>query len=1041
MNAIISFLVNRELVVNLVSVLLIILGLWATFNINREAFPNVNLDQISVSAFYPGATPEEIERLVVTPIEQELKALSGIDKVTSVSFPGSTRITLELDPDASNRARLTSEVQLAIDRAKLPTDLPADPFVLEIDGAVFPVMQLSVSGPFDDLGLKRLSDQIEDDLLAVDGIARVTVQGTRKEELRITLDVKKMDKEHVSVSEVSALLSGWNINAPGGEINTPEGQKSVRIVGEFRNTKDIANLVIRSNEFGDGLKLKDIATISETLVKADKYYDVGGQPAVNMIVMKKADADIIRTVDKVRDYLGTIAEKYGAEVRVDTYQDMSRFTRMRLGVLTNNGIVGILLVLGALFLFLRPSVAVTTTWGLPIVFLTGLTVLWVSGVTLNMISMLGFIMVLGMLVDDAIIVGENITYHMEKGLKPRDAAIVGAYELIGPVTATVMTTIVAFLPMVFVSGLIGKFIVAIPIVVCTLLFFSWLESFLMLPAHVVTVSNPNKHPKERAWIKGLENFYAAVLHWALKLRWLTVIVSVVMLVASVGIAKKSSFQLFPAVGVEQYIVRVVAAPGTSLQAMRKIMQNIDKDVRQIVDKDTLESTLASVGQIQRDAGDPLTQIGSRYAQLRVMYTPAVSRPDHDALVDMKKVSAMLGEKYADLKITVEEIKPGPPTGRALEVEISGNDAAASERVAQRLIDIVQGVDGVISVESGLQPGDKEVHVVMNREMAAYTGVNLAVAASHVRAVVGGLVVSTTRRGSEEIDVTIRFPETENQLEVLKQIEIPNQRGGLVPLAKIAHFQEYEGFTTIRHKQGIRVVTVTANVNTEKLTSIEINKIVAEKKDQWIGDDGSKVSIQFGGEAEKNQESIRDLAFSFLFALIGIFFILAIQFNNMSYPFFVMLAIPFGAIGIVVSFYLHSIYWKPMPLSFFALMGMVALSGVVVNSSLVLLVFVQRAIEDGMHYVEALILAGRRRLRAVILTATTTVVGLLPTAYGWGGSDPFVAPMALALSSGLIFATVITLITVPASFAVGMDIKFFVLHKFKRKPLEERLAEQ
>ncbi|MDH5218973.1 MAG: efflux RND transporter permease subunit, partial [Gammaproteobacteria bacterium] len=597
-----------------------------------------------------------------------------------------------------------------------------------------------------------------------------------------------------------------------------------------------------------------------------------------------------------------------------------------------------------------------------------------------------------------------------------------------------------FLPMMFVSGIIGKFIVAIPVVVCTLLFFSWLESFLMLPSHIVSVANANKHPKERAWVKWIEDFYAFFLGWGLKLRWLTVLGSIFILVGSMMLAKNSSFQLFPPVGVEQYLVRVVAEPGTSLEEMREVMKRIDRDVRAELNPEYLESTLASVGQVQKDAGDPLTQRGARFAQLRVLYTPAVSRPEHDALNDMKHISHVLPAKYPKHKITLEEIKPGPPTGRALEVEIAGNNAEASERVAQRLIDFAGKVEGVISVESGLQPGDKEVHVVMNRSLAAYAGVNLAVAASHVRAAVGGLVVGTTRRGTEEIDVTIRFPQTKNQLNVLKEIHIPNQRGGLVPLAKIAKFVEKDGFTTIRHKDGIRVVTVTGNVDVEKITSVEINKLVADAQDQWLAEDKSRVNINYGGEAEKNSESIRDLGFSFLFALIGIFFILSIQFNNLSYPFFVMLAIPFGAIGIIVSFYLHSIYWKPTPLSFFAMMGMVALSGVVVNSSLVLLVFVQRAIQDGMHYIDAIMLAGRRRLRAVILTATTTVVGLLPTAYGWGGSDPFVAPMALALSSGLVFATVITLITIPASFAVGMDIKFFFLHLFKRKPLEERLAE-
>ena len=1027
MNAMMKFLVERSLAVNLISIMLIILGAYAALNINREAFPNVNLDQISVSAVYPGATPEEIEKLIITPIEQELKSLSGIDKMTSVSFPGSATVTLELDPDATNRQRITSDVQLAVDRAVLPNDMPTEPFVLEIDGAVFPILQVAISGPYGELQLKRLADNIKDDLLNIPGVARITLQGNRKAELRITIDSQKMKKHRVSVGEISALLSSWNINAPGGEIDTPEGQKSVRIVGEFKNPDDIGKLVLRSNERGDALLLKDVAVITEELQKATRYYDVQGTQALNMIVMKKIDSDIIETVDSVREYITTIQENYGADIRVDVFQDMSQLARMRLGVLTNNGVVGIVLVFFCLILFLRPSVALTTTWGLPIVFLTGLFVLWISGVTLNMISMMGFIMVLGMLVDDAIIVGENITYHMEKGMPPKQAAVVGAMELLGPVTATVLTTIIAFLPMMFMSGIIGKFIIAIPIVVSLLLFFSWLESFLILPSHIAGVANPKAKAHERRWIVILENVYGFFLKIALRFRWLTLIVSFAIFAGSLNIAKNSSFQLFPPVGVDQYLVRVTADPGTSLETMREKMRLVDTEIRKRLDPKYLETTLASIGQVQIDSGDPLKQRGARFAQTRVIYTPAVSRPEHDALADMRKLEHELPVLFPELTIAFTEIRPGPPTGRALEIEIAGNDSNASEQVAKNLMHFLLQTNGVTSVESGLQPGDKEVHIILDRNLAAYAGVNLATVSSHVRSAVNGLVIGTTRRGTEEIDITIRYPQTADQIEVLKNINIPNQRGGLIPLSKLATFKEVKGFTTIRHKAGVRVVSVIGNIDSSIITSREINALAAEKEPEWVAEYAKKVDINYGGEEEKNNESFRDLGFSFLFALIGIFFILAIQFNNIGYPLFVMLAIPFGAIGIILSFYLHDIFWKPMPLSFFAMMGMVALAGVVVNSSLILLVFVQRAIADGMHYIDALILAGRRRLRAVLLTATTTVIGLLPTAYGWGGMDPFVSPMALALSSGLMFATLVTLITIPAAFAIGMDL----LHLWQR----------
>ena len=1015
MNNVIRFLVERPLVVNLVSVFVVALGLFAAFNINREAFPNVNLDRVQVNTVYPGATPAEIEQLVITPIEQELKTLTGIDRMTSVAFPGSGRIDLELDPNASNRQRIVSDVQLAVDRAQLPSELPSEPSVVEIEGSIFPVIRLAISGNRTPLELKRLGDRIQDDLLELDGVAKTAILGDRKSELRVVVEPEKMARQRVSVGEIASVIQKWNINAPGGDLETPSGQKSVRIASEFKNAKDLANVVLRANEFGQGIRLGDIAKVTETLVEPQIIYDVEGKPALSMIVMKKSDADIIETVDEVKAYLATIPEKYGKDLKVNTFQDFSKFTRIRLGVLTNNAMVGSILVFLSLVMFLRPSVALTTTWGLPVVFLVGLYTLYAMGITLNLISMMGFIMVLGMIVDDAIIIGENVTYHMEQGMEPNQAAIVGTQELLGPVTATVATTIVAFLPMMFMSGIIGKFIVAIPVVVVILLTFSWLEAFLILPSHIAHVANAKAHPRERAWLRGLEDFYGNVLEKAIDHRVITVSLTVIALIVSFFIASRMPFQLFPPTGVDQFIVRVTAPPGTSIDKMREELIAVDKNIRAQIKPQYLEATVLLSGQQAQDEGDPLTQRGPRYGQIRVVYTPAISRPDHNALDDMHELARTLPDKFKILELGFGEIRQGPPTGRALEANISSTNTEASAKAAQQLMDYLHTVKGVTTIESGLQPGDKELHVVFNRTLAAYAGVDLATAANHVRAAVGGLRVATTRRGTEEVDITIRFPKSNHEFQNLKELLIPNQRGGLVPVTKLAKFVETGGLSTIRHKAGIRVVNVAANINTDIITSTKLNKLVQKNQDNWTKDLPARVKVTYGGEEEKNIESVNDLSKAMQFALIAIFFILAIQFNNLRYPVVVMLAIPFGAIGIIIGFLIHG-----LDLSFFALLGFIALMGVVVNSSLILIVFVQRALEDGVHWRDALIQAGRRRLRAVMLTAATTVFGLLPTAYGWGGSDPFVAPMALALSWGLIFATVITLIAIPAIMGIGMS---------------------
>ena len=389
------------------------------------------------------------------------------------------------------------------------------------------------------------------------------------------------------------------------------------------------------------------------------------------------------------------------------------------------------------------------------------------------------------------------------------------------------------------------------------------------------------------------------------------------------------------------------------------------------------------------------------------------------MVDMRQAEKDNHSPHHLPKIAFAELKPGPPAGRALQVEISQGDDADTKKASEQLMEYLKNIEGVTSIESGSQAGDESLHVVVNRVLATYAGIPLSTIASHVRAAVGGLRVATTRRGTEEIDITVRYPTNPaKQREYLENLLISNSRGGLIPLKEVARLEEHPGFTTIRHKEGIRIIHVAANIDNDIITSSTLNKQVTKDESLWLGDLKDKLTVNYGGEEEKNQESVEGLLWSLGFAMLGIFIILAVQFNRLSYPLYVMMAIPFGAIGIIIGFYLHDLYWRPMPLSFFALMGGVALTGVVVNSSLVLLVFVQRAIEQGMDTFDAILEAGRRRLRAVILTATTTVVGLLPTAYGWGGMDPFVSPMALALSWGLIFSTVITLIVIPAAFAIG-----------------------
>ena len=1027
MRSIIAFFVHRGLLVNMLSVMLLLAGIYAATAIQREAFPSVDFDLVVVSAAYPGSSPHEAEQLLVTPIERELKGMDGIKKISSTAFAGSMEMLIEIEPSYTDRSRFVSDVQQAINRASLPSDLPYDPVIMEIKSEQTPVISFSIFAPIDELQLKHISDQIEDDLLNINGVSNVFVQGDRKEEIRITLIPEKMAEFRVSTDDIVQLVKGWNVNAPGGNLKTVEGQKMIRINGEFTSAEDAANLVIRANERGDKLYLKDVAEVTQSLEKARRYVDAMGKPSMSFIVLKQVDTDIITLVDRVRAYLPMISERYHEAIEVRTYQDFSVNTRLRLQVLTSNGMIGLILVFLTLFTFLRPAVALTTAWGLPIIFFSGVLVLFLSGTTLNLLTMFGFIIVLGLMVDDAIIIGENATYHMERGLSPSEAAIEGTYELLGPVTATVLTTIVAFLPMMFMEGIIGKFIYSIPVVVVILLAFSWWEAIMILPNHIKDVVNPNKHPKERRALIWVTELYGKTLALAVRYRYISILLTLMGLVGAGLLAGQTKFQLFPSGAEDQFYLRINAPTGTTLEEMRQKLFEVDREVRKRVDPALLEVTTAMAGTNSSDQREELKQVGDHFGYLRVSLTSFVGRdvPAHTVMQSLEKEIPQL---FPELSINFVMMAAGPPTGRALQVEISGGKDAAREAAARRLVTLLEKTPGIHSVESGLEEGDPEIHIVLNRELAAYAKVDMATVATHIRAAFDGLVVSTLKQGKEEVDVTLRYPEkSNNNIDTLKNLMIPNRAGGLVPLGKIADFEEQPGLASVRHKKGVRVIHVSAEVRPNEITSAEANALVEEKKDEWLGEDGKYLKYLLGGEQERTQESVRGLIFSFIFALFGIFIILAIQFNKLSYPFLVMLAIPFGMIGIVIGLFIHG-----QPLSFMSLMGFVALTGVVVNSSLVMAVFIQRLLQEGVPWFEAIISGGKRRLRAVLLTAITTVVGLLPTAYGWGGFDPFVAPMALALSWGLLFSTVITLFSVPAALAVALDVKRLALRLMKRE---------
>ena len=1056
-----EFSVRNSLLANLLCLLLVAAGIVALVQTQREAFPSVDFDMVLITTIYPGAPPLEVEKLVTVPIEKELREVTGIDEIKSTSRENVSVINVQLDPNVKNKRKVVNDIQRAVDRVQnLPTEMEDDPVVFELTTDETPVILVSLSGLLSEHDLQEQADMLEDRILDLIGVASVVRKGWRDDEVWVEVDPKQMFDAHISFQEVMSALERKNINLPAGKTTQGREEFNIRTTAEFRTPEEIENVIIRANDVGNWLRVKDVATVREAYEDEDTISKTVGTRAIQMLVTKRGNADIIDTVEEINKTVESFRKNAPPELKLTFSDDISFYVKRRLRVLTRNGYIGFILVVISLMIFLNRPVAIFTALGIPISLLTTLAVMAYLGITVNLISMFGLIIVLGMLVDDGIIIAENCYRYVEEGMNPRDAAIRGASEVLRPVTGTILTTIAAFAPLLFMGGIIGKFVSAIPKVVIIALLASMIEAFIILPSHMadfVKKPPPGRRPKkEKPWFKRLLGFYTRLLNRAISRRYLFagcfVLTLFVALYLAFGVMK---FILFPGSAIEIFYIRGEAPVGTALEQTEKLFEPIEKLVSEMP-PEHLDNFTTIIGAIEAEADDPYAKYASHVGQVTVFLTPAQGRTKTaEHMIDelRKKTKDIEGFE----RLYYERVKPGPPTGKAIQVTIRGEDYEVLERIGDEFKAHLATIDGTTymsaparamiwvrslfdpeirqkyeskkaaqDVTDDHEPGKGEIRVVVDEDAAAMTFLTPGAIARSVRNAFEGGTATTIKptKAEEEIDVVVRLPEKyRNSMEVFEKLLIPNTRDNLVPLTRVARVEKLPGVSEIRHLDGKRALTVAGDVDEKLATSNQINSDLARR----FGDIPERYpgySVHYGGEEEDTQESIANLLRSFLLALLLIFLILATTFRSLIQPFIVLLAIPFGLIGVVFAFLLHG-----QPFSFMALLGVVGLTGVVVNDSIVLVDFINKArVQNGKSRRDSLIEAGRLRLRPVILTTVTTIGGLVPLAYGIGGGDPFLAPAALAIAWGLAFATILTLFFIPCVYAIMDDITQHVMHR-------------
>jgi len=1015
-----AFSVRHSVLANMITIFVLVAGAYVTFNtLNREVFPTTDLNLVVVRTAYPDASASEVEDLITNPIEEAIREVEDIDEYSSSSLEGGSYVVVKIDPDARNPDRVINDLQRKIDSVD---DLPADaedPIVEALTTAQ-PIINVVVHGMVDERDLRTYADALKTRLERLEDVSSVVRNGWRDEEFSVAVDPQRLAVLDVSFDEVSAALARRNINLPGGKI--PDGDREIllRTIGKFRTEAEILDVVVRANADGRHLRIRDLGTVERQFADDLAFTRLNGERSIVLGVKKRDQGDII---DIVRDIRALVEQERAIApegIHLSLVDDTSFYVKRRLNVLLNNGWVGMVLVTGFLFVFLSARVAFYTALGIPFAFMTTLLAMSYFGITINLMTMFGLIIVLGMVVDDAIIVGENVARRIELGEDPRTAAAEGGTEVMYPVISTVLTSVAAFLPLIFAPDLYGKYLSWLVYVVVLALGASLLECLIVLPAHLAGSSRslrephvPRPHRKHRV-MHALQELYASSMRRILRRRYLFLLVTSLVFGVLVSLSvRHTRIDIFPEDLIDIFLVRIKTEQGTSLMRTDAVANSVLEQVL-VLPTNELQHVVTHVGRhIAFDNSGQDT--GTHLAQLLVYLTPQETRERRTQVIMDELRTRMAGIDGVE-RLEVESVKPGPPAGRPLEVKISGPDFAVIAEISAEIRTFLAGIDGVEDVLDDLEPGKEELRVVIDEPEAARLGLRVEQVARTVFAAFRGEEATMVREGREQVKVRVRLPEAARSEELLASLRVRNDAGRLIELGRVARFERERGAPAIYHYNGDRVVTVGASINTERTNSTEVN-LALEREFRDLGARYPGYALVPSGEWKETKKIIDFMKVAFVIASLLIYSIMVAQFTSFVQPLYVMVAIPLGLIGVAIALVLHD-----KPLSMMAMMGIVGLGGVVVNDAIVLVTFINNRVREGAAVFDAVLEAGVIRLRPILLTSVTTIAGLMPTIYGWGGYEPFIVPAAIALAYGLLFATFLTLAVVPSLYLVGDDVK-------------------
>jgi multidrug efflux pump subunit AcrB len=1040
---IIQFSIRNSLIVNLLLLVIVIAGILSWRSMPQEMFPIVDLDLVRIVTEYEGAPPEEIEKQITILIEEEIETLPDVDVVTSESSEGLSKIEIKLktDVDVDDFLREVRSVVDAID------DLPVQAETPEISRLKtrFPVISVTLYGSIDPGVLYETAEDVKRDLLGLSGVGSVGIAGDQEWELWVIVDPHEMAARDVTLNEVQNALTENLQDLPGGSMQSAEGDILLRGMGVAPNTKAVGNLVLRSNSGGGQLTLSEIAEIDLRLEEAKTIGRFNGEPSVNLTVTKTARASTIDVADEVKQYASNLQEKLPSGMKAGLFSDLSIYVKNRLETVMSSGVVGLMLVLISLYVFLNFRVAFITALGIPVSFLVAIILINYLGYTINMISLFAFLIALGMIVDDAIIVTENVYRHMENGVDRAQAALIGAKEVFWPVVASTCTTIAAFIPMFGVSGTLGKFIEVIPVVVSAALVGSLIEAFMILPAHSAEFLRVDKKkPKTNPfWAKALEK-YLSLLKWALINRYVVSVITIAVLSVILTYAQtRLPYNQFGNVEIGQFLINIEAPNTYSVEDSTKLAQIIEQKINIALEQDELKTMLTNVGVILIDFNRLKT--GSHYVQVFIDLEKTAAKT-----IIEKYISPVVnlrfkteGTRIRSTEEVIEAIRSelqavagvqrfsilrpqGGPSGSDIEVGVVGKDIDKLINESGRISNFIKRIPGVRDVRQDLEPGKLEYQYTLN-ERGRNLGLTQAQLSSAVRTGFVGLEVAHVNWKQDRYPVRVIYPDAlRKNSNSLGSLPITLSGGRTVYLGEVADITLERGLGTILRRDAQRLAIVTAEVNLETTTPLEVNELIAIEF-SGLMDDKSKNQLLFLGEKKEANDSFNDMFNVLIISLAIIFFILAALFKSLLDPFVIMLAIPFAIVGVIIG---HMIF--DYNLQFLSMIGFLALTGIVVNDSLILVDFAKKQRARGMECFEAVMDAGRVRIRPIMLTTITTFLGISPLIFFASGQTAFLSPMAVSLGFGLVFATILILVVVPCFYMVLDDLRRVTYERISKR---------